>query len=55
MFDATSKRDEELMMQVMQEIDNNRDGQIDFVEFSEAMNRLLSKKYHGLSSLIGVI
>jgi len=39
----------------MQEVDNNRDGNIDFEEFSDVMNRLLSKKYHGLSSLIGVI
>ena len=54
-FDAQSQRDEELMMQVMKEVDNNRDGQIDFEEFSDVMNRLLNKKYHGLSSLIGVI
>jgi Ca2+-binding EF-hand superfamily protein len=39
----------------MNEVDNNRDGSIDFEEFSEVMNRLLARKYHGLSSLIGVI
>jgi len=43
------------MLQVMKEVDNNRDGLIDFEEFSDVMNRLLNKKYHGLSSLIGVI
>lgn len=54
-FDAQSQRDEGLMLQVMKEVDNNRDGQIDFEEFQDVMNRLLNKKYHGLSSLIGVI
>jgi hypothetical protein len=39
----------------MYEVDNNRDGSIDYFEFSDVMNRLLAKKYHGLSSLIGVI
>jgi len=39
----------------MQELDNNQDGKIDFKEFSEVMSRLLNKKYHGLSSLIGVL
>jgi hypothetical protein len=39
----------------MKEVDNNRDGTIDFEEFSDVMNRLLQRKYHGLSSLLGVI
>ena len=54
-FDSTSTKDEELWDQVMKEVDNNRDGSIDFEEFSDVMNRLLQRKYHGLNSLLGVL
>ena len=54
-FDSTSTKDEELWDQVMMEVDNNRDGSIDFEEFSDVMNKLLQRKYHGLSSLIAVL
>jgi Ca2+-binding EF-hand superfamily protein len=54
-FDSKSSKDDELWDEVIREVDNNRDGTIDFEEFSDVMNRLLQRKYHGLSSLLGVI
>lgn len=38
----------------MMEVDRNNDGNINFDEFESVMNNLLHKKYHGLSSMIGV-
>jgi calcium-dependent protein kinase len=40
-FDSKSTKTEELWDQVMSEVDNNRDGSIDFEAFSDVMNRLL--------------
>lgn len=54
-FESKSTKDDELWDEVIREVDNNRDGSIDFEEFSDVMNRLLQRKYHGLSSLVGVI
>ena len=54
-FDSKSSKDDDLWEEVIREVDNNRDGSIDFEEFSDVMTRLLQRKYHGLSSLLGVI
>lgn len=39
----------------MMEVDKNRNGTIDYEEFKEVMEKLLSEKYHGLSSMMGIV
>lgn len=41
--------------EIIAEVDKNKNGTIDYEEFSDAMNRLLRVKYHSLSSLISVV
>ena len=38
---------------VIQEVDKNSNGTIDYDEFAEVMNRIVSHKYKNLASVVG--
>lgn len=54
-FETRSLKEEILWELVMREVDKNGNGSIDYEEFKEVMEKLLSEKYHGLSSMLGVV
>jgi Ca2+-binding EF-hand superfamily protein len=54
-FETQSVKDDEMWNRIMSEVDKNKNGTIDYDEFSEVMNRIVSSQYKNLANVLEVV
>ena len=54
-FETQSVKDDEMWNRIIAEVDKNNNGTIDYDEFSEVMNRIVSSQYKNLANVLEVV